>query len=165
MKYSTTIGEHTFTIEINRDDEVLIDGEKQLLDLKLIDDLGTYSLLIDNHSYETLVEWREGELDVLVRGQVFTIKVKDERAQRLAAASGALDAPDGEIAIKSPMPGLIVAVNVAVDQEITKGEALIVLESMKMENELKAPRDGTVRAVKVEPQQTVEQGQVLVLIE
>ena len=48
----------------------------------------------------------------------------------------------GEMNIKSPMPGLIVAVRVEVGQEVTAGQTVVILESMKMQNELKAPRDG-----------------------
>ena len=67
--------------------------------------------------------------------------------------------------IKSPMPGLIVAVKVASGQAVKKGETLVILESMKMENELKAPREGKVGVVKVEARQAVEQGQPLVTLE
>ncbi|PJF46529.1 MAG: acetyl-CoA carboxylase biotin carboxyl carrier protein subunit, partial [Chloroflexi bacterium] len=49
-------------------------------------------------------------------------------------------------------------------QKVKKGQVVVVLESMKMENELKAPREGTVSAVKVQPRQTVEQNQVLVVL-
>jgi biotin carboxyl carrier protein len=63
------------------------------------------------------------------------------------------------------MPGLIVAVRVSPGQEVKKGEALVILESMKMENELKAPRDGKIGAVRVEARQAVDQGQTLVTIE
>jgi len=165
MKYSTTIGDRTFIIEINNDDEVIVDGERQPIDLQSIDGLGTYSLIFSNQSFETMVEERGDELGVLVRGQVYRVDVQDERARRLAEASGGLNTPSGEIAVKSPMPGLIVAVRVAAEQTVQKGDTLIILESMKMENELKAPRDGKVRSVRVEPRQTVEQGQLLIIME
>jgi biotin carboxyl carrier protein len=62
------------------------------------------------------------------------------------------------------MPGLIVAVPVKEGQEIQKGDQVVILESMKMENELRSPRDGTVTHVYVSPGQSVEKNQVLVTI-
>jgi len=62
------------------------------------------------------------------------------------------------------MPGLVVSVPVAEGQEVKKGDVLVVLESMKMQNELKSPKDGKVEKVKVEAGQAVEQGQVMVTV-
>ncbi len=165
MKYATTVGEQTYIIEINRDDEIIVDGERYAADLQSIDGLGTFSLILDNASHEALVEEREGTLGVLLQGQLYPVQVEDERARRLAESSRGFSTPSGEVAIKSPMPGLIVAVKVSPGQDVRKGEALVILESMKMENELRAPRDGRVGAVRVEARQAVEQGQTLMTIE
>ncbi len=161
MKYLTNIGERTYVIDINQDGEVLLDGERRALDLRNIDDAGLYSLLLDNMSYEALVEEGEGEYRVLINGVLYNVQVADERSKRLAEAAGAFARTSGEINIKSPMPGLIVAILVSEGQAVKKGQVVAVLESMKMENELKAPRDGTVTSVKVQPRQAVELGQAL----
>jgi len=165
MKYATTVGDRTYIIEINRDGEIVIDGERYAADLQSIDGLGTFSLILNNASHEALVEEREGALGVLLQGHFYPVLVEDERARRLAESPRGFSAPSGEVAIKSPMPGLIVAVKVSHGQDVKKGETLVILESMKMENELKAPRDGKVGAVRVEARQAVEQGQILVTIE
>ena len=165
MKYVTAVGDQTYLIEINREGEVVIDDETRQADLRSIDGLGTYSLLLDSESYEALVETRGGEVGVLLRGRFYPIRVEDERARRLAESSQGLGAASGEVVIKSPMPGLIVAVKVAPGQDVQAGETLVILESMKMENELKAPRDGRVGSVRVEDRQPVEQGQTLVTLE
>ena len=163
MKYATTIGERTYIIEINRDGEITLDGERFPIDLQAIDDV-TYSLLIGNASHEALVEANGEDLVVLLHGRRYNARVMDERARRLAESSGGLAVSTGEITIKSPMPGLIVAVPVDEGQAVTKGQTLIVLESMKMENELKAPRDDTVGSIRVKPRQSVEQNQPLVVV-
>jgi biotin carboxyl carrier protein len=164
MKYSTTIGEKTFSIEINRDGEVTIDGQLYPIDLRAIDEF-TYSLLLNNTSYEALVDMdSDEEVNVLLRGRLYAAQVMDERATRLAKASGAVAASTGEIMVKSPMPGLIVAIQINEGDAVTKGQTLIVLESMKMENELKAPRDGTIGSIKVKLRQSVEQHQPLVVV-
>jgi biotin carboxyl carrier protein len=163
MKYVTTIGERQYTIEINRDGEVTIDGVAYPIDLRAIDE-ATVSLLIDHASHEALVEANNGEIHVLLRGRLYAARVEDERASRLSQSGGGLHTGAGEVTIKSPMPGLIVAVTVSEGQTVNKGQTVVVLESMKMENELKAPRDGTIAAIKVSPRQSVEQGQPLAVL-
>ncbi len=163
MRYVTTIGERQYTIEINRDDQVTIDGVTYPIDLRAIDE-ATFSLLIDNVSHEALVETSNGELHVLLRGRLYAARVEDERASRLSRSAGGLHTGSGEVTIKSPMPGLIVAVPVNEGQVVKKGQTVVVLESMKMENELKAPRDGTITSIKISPRQSVEQHQPLVVL-
>ena len=163
MKYVTAIGERQYTIEINRDDQITIDGVAYPIDLRAIDE-ATVSLLINNASHEALVETSNGEIQVLLRGRLYAARVEDERASRLSQSGGGLHAGSGEVTIKSPMPGLIVAVAVSEGQTVKKGQTVVVLESMKMENELKAPRDGTIAAIKISPRQGVEQGQPLVVL-
>ncbi len=163
MKYVTTIGGRAYTIEINREDEITIDGEKYPIDLRAIDEV-TFSLLIDNASHEALVETSDDAVQVLLHGRLYAARVEDERASRLKQSGGGSHTGSGEVTIKSPMPGLIVAIPVSEGQAVTKGQTVVVLESMKMENELKAPRDGRVTAIKVNARQSVEQHQPLVVL-
>lgn len=164
MKYVATLNDKTFTIEVNREDRILCEGIERAVDFRLIDQQHVYSLLLDNASYEALVEEREGEYWVFVRGYLFAVRVEDERERRLREASGDRHGPAGEVAVKAPMPGLIVAVPVQEGQAVRKGEKLVLLESMKMQNEIRAPRDGVVKAIRVKPGQSVEQNQILVVL-
>ena len=76
-------------------------------------------------------------------------------------ASAPVAAPAGAQTISAPMPGNILKVNVANGQAVKKGDVLMVLEAMKMENEILAPNDGTVSSVNVTAGQTVDSGAVL----
>ena len=67
--------------------------------------------------------------------------------------------------LKAPMPGLILKLMVKIGDRIKKGEALIILEAMKMENILSSPVDGIIKEIKVKPQQTVEKNNVLINFE
>jgi biotin carboxyl carrier protein len=163
MKYVTTINDKTFEIDIQPDGSLLVNGEKREVDFHALGP-SMYSILDEHMSYELTIEEREDEIEVLMHGRLFGVKVMDERAQLLASRSGGLGTESGEITIKSPMPGLIVAVKVEVGQEVTAGQTLVILESMKMQNELKAPRDGVVQSVNVQPGQSVEQNKPLVKI-
>ena len=168
MKYVTTVanvgGDQKYVIDINSEGAVTIDNEQRVLDLQSIDDDGLYSLLIDNRSFEALVEEGDGEYRVLINGTLYHVQVADERAKRLAEAASAFAPTSGELNIKSPMPGLIVAIPVNVGDVVVKGQVVLILESMKMENELKTPREGTITAIKIQPKQAVEQGQILLTI-
>lgn len=68
----------------------------------------------------------------------------------------------GSEAVKAPMPGTIISVNVAVGDSIKKGQALVVLEAMKMENEIVSPVDGTVASVNTTKGSSVNAGELLV---
>jgi len=70
----------------------------------------------------------------------------------------------GGTKINAPMPGVILDVKAAVGASVKKGDILLVLEAMKMENEIMAPADGTVGSVTVTPGQTVQSGQQLLTI-
>ena len=163
MKYTTTVNGHTFEIEINKDGKITVDGEEQIVDFQTISPT-LFSALIDNHSFEALVEEREGRYNVLLQGEMYDVQVADERQQRLLRASAGFEASQGEISVRSPMPGLIVAVNVTDGATVEQGTTLCVLESMKMENDLKAPRAGTVTRVYVTKGDRVEQNKVLITI-
>ncbi len=164
MKYFATIDDQTFEIEINQQGELCIDGDCAAVDFQSISGSSVYSLLLGNLSYEALVEARDDCYEVLLQGTLYRVCVQDERTRRLAQAARGFAPPSGEIAIRAPMPGLIVAVPVTVGQAVEEGTVLMILESMKMENELKAPRAGVVSQVRVQSGQSVEQHQILVAI-
>lgn len=164
MKYYATIDDRTYEIEINQLGELCIDGECEAVDFRSIAGSSIYSLLLGNASYEALVEARNDCYEVLVQGTLYRVGVQDERMRRLAQAAKGFAPPSGEIAIKAPMPGLIIDVPIQEGQTVGEGSVLVVLESMKMENELKAPRAGTVSQVRVQRGQSVEQQEILVAL-
>ena len=108
---------------------------------------------------------------VTVNGNVYeiTLEVIDKADIKTPAAPVAAPAPAaapapvaaGAQTISAPMPGTILKVNVANGQAVKKGDVLMVLEAMKMENEIMAPADGTVTSVNVNAGASVEAGTVL----
>ena len=77
------------------------------------------------------------------------------------AAPAATPVSAGAETISAPMPGTILKVNVAAGQAVKKGDVLMILEAMKMENEIMAPKDGTVTAVNTQVGASVESGTLL----
>ncbi|MGF7144036.1 glutaconyl-CoA decarboxylase [Anaerotaenia torta] len=78
-----------------------------------------------------------------------------------AASVPAAGGSTGSIPVSSPMPGKIVAVKAAVGQKLKKGEVILILEAMKMENEIVSPQDGTLASINVSAGQSVEAGTML----
>lgn len=163
MKYVTTINEKKFEIDIQKDGSILVNGEKRGVDFLALGP-AQYSVIMENLSYEVVVEERDDQIEILMRGRLYAGQVLDERAQLMASRQGGFAPEAGEIAIKAPMPGLVVVVPVEEGEEVTTGQTLVILESMKMQNELKAPRGGIVQRIHVEAGQSVEQNKVLVTI-
>ncbi len=163
MKYAITVGERTYQVEISGDGRVAMEGAPCQVDIQNIDGYSLFSFLVDNRSYELMIEREGAEFRILIQGELYTVQVEDEWSRRLKEVS-TVRPPSEEIAVKAPMPGLVVAVPVQPGQEVKIGQGLVILEAMKMENELRAPRAGTVKAVRVSPGQVVDKDQLLVVI-
>jgi len=91
-------------------------------------------------------------------------KAEPAPAPAPAAAPKAAAAPAAGVQIKSPLPGSVIKVNVSVGQAVKKGDTLLTLESMKMENPILAEQDGTVAQVAVAAGQTVMQDDLLIVL-
>jgi biotin carboxyl carrier protein len=164
MKYVTTIGEKEYVVEVLDESHVVLDGQAVTVDFDSIGESPVYSMLVDGKSYEAFVYSTPEGMQVMLYGRLFEVLVEDERERRLRGRAGGAAIDHGEFQLKAPMPGLVVAIPVGEGQEIHKGDVLVVLESMKMQNELKAPRDGIVGRVRILPGERVEQRQLLLSV-
>lgn len=164
MRYITTVEGKQFLVEIIDEKHISVDGMVYEVDFESVSGQPVYSLIVNGQSHEAYAAQDEDNWQVLLRGRLYPITVEDEREKRLRSAAGGGVAETGEFHLKAPMPGLVVAIPVTEGQAIQKGEVLLILESMKMQNELKAPRDGTLGRVRVRVGETVEQKQTLLSV-
>jgi biotin carboxyl carrier protein len=164
LKYVTTINGTNFTIEILDRSHLSVDGKVMNFDFEKISGQPVYSLVIDGKSFEAYVYEGEDEWQVLLLGHEYPVKVEDEREKRLKTAASSTIPETMEYQLKAPMPGLVIAVPVQQDQEVAKGQVLLILESMKMQNELRSPRAGKVGRIRVQAGETVEQRQILLTV-
>lgn len=164
MKYITNVQGQEYVIEIDREDQIVINGEPYRIDFSHMMDGDTVSLLLNNRSIAAVVEERDDTWEVLIQGELYSVVVQDERTHLLAKARANMERDTGEESIKSPMPGLILDVLVQPGEVVTKGQKVVILESMKMENELRTGRDGVVIRVHTAKGDSVEKGQALVTI-
>lgn len=122
-----------------------------------------YTITVNGNVYEVSVE--EGVSGVAPVVSTPVAKVAAPKAEAPKAAAPKAAAPSvgvqGSVKVNSPMPGKILEVKANEGQVVKKGEVLVVLEAMKMENEIVAPQDGTVASINVEVGKSVEAGDVL----
>lgn len=137
-------------------------GEETVIDWRR-PQRGIYSLLIEDRSFEVFVEPSDGHLAVHLRSRSYQVRAHDVRRHRQAVDADA--ASDGTIRITAPIPGRVARVLVAPGQQVARGDGIVVVEAMKMENELRAPRDGVIGDVAVEEGQGVDGGALLATIE
>ena len=109
--------------------------------------------------------------NVTVNGTAYEVTVEAVNAADIkatapvaSAAAPASSAPAGGEKITSPMPGTILSVNVSNGSAVKKGDVLMILEAMKMENEIMAPCDGTIASVNVTKGASVNTGDLLCVI-
>ena len=117
-----------------------IDGAEPVLVETTRPEAGILSLLLGHRTYECGIDHSDDGVDVEVLGRHHEAVVVDPKRKALRMAGSA-----GGAVIKTAMPGRIVRHLVAVGDSVAKGEPLMVVEAMKMENEIKAPRDGVVK--------------------
>ena len=98
-----------------------------------------------------------------IHGRPYIVGVRDERSRALASLAGGAHVA-GDATIRAPMPGLVASVLAAEGAAVERGQTVVVLEAMKMENDLTAPRAGIVKAVHVTKGQTVGQNDVLAVM-
>jgi biotin carboxyl carrier protein len=117
---------------------------------------------IDDRPVEATVRRQGLDLVVEIRGRAYVYRPRDPRAPKITRRSGGADQARGEL--HAPMPGLVVDVMVAEGDTVDAGQAVVVVEAMKMQNELKAPSPGTVTKILVGEGDAVNAGDALAVI-
>jgi biotin carboxyl carrier protein len=161
MKYISEVDGLEFPVEILDEHHVRFGGDVLEVDLAAVSGQPLYSLLVNGESYEGYVYPDEDRWQVLLMGQFYQVRVEDERERRLRTAIHGEVRQGVEFVLKAPMPGLIVSVPVNEGQLVDKGQTMVILESMKMQNELRAPYAGKVVRLRIKAGDSVEHKQIL----
>lgn len=151
-------------VDFRTTDSITLNGQPFAWDMVALGG-GRYHVLHQGKSYNAELLSADYETKTFVlrlNGQRVELQAKD-RFDRLLDQMGLSDATAAKVnELKAPMPGLIVDIRVQPGQTVQKGDPLLVLEAMKMENILKAPADGMVASIRVDLRTNVTKGQVLV---
>jgi biotin carboxyl carrier protein len=165
MKYVVTLGgrERTVQVEdlVDGRRRVVLDGVEEIADLRSAGDASLWSLLLGVKSCEISVAAREGGFRLTLRGATLDVAVESEQ-ERNARALTKHDGPPKASVVKASMPGIVTKLLVKPGDAVVKGQPLLIVEAMKMENEVRAEAAGVVADIAVQPGRTVNGGDLLV---
>lgn len=162
MNKVTVNGKTTYEV-----DGAVVNGAEFLTDIVQTGER-FFNVLQDGKSYSVEVVKSDATsktITLKVNNSIFEMHVKDKFDQLLdqMGLKSATKQMAGEL--KAPMPGMVIDVRVEIGQQVKKGDAVLVLEAMKMENVLKAAGDGIVKSIEAVKGKNVEKGQVLIVFE
>ena len=121
---------------------------------------------VDGKEYKVfLEETQEGKILVHCGNDVYEVETKKDIAPGLEKLSQKKDLAEGEVAIAAPLPGIIYDLKVKIGQSVKKGQSLMTLMAMKMENDIVSPKDGKIKELKVKKEDNVNKDDILIVIE
>lgn len=165
-QYTATVNNNQYKIDIDNH-EVKVNDENLIIDT-VSEKLNTWHALLNHKSFNVelvKVDEQEKLVTLKVNGNKYTVSIKD-KFDALLKSLGMENLNTAKVnELKAPMPGLVLDIRVKEGDEIKKGEALLVLEAMKMENILKSPADVKIKKINVNKAQAVEKNQVLISFE
>ncbi|HNM66688.1 MAG TPA: acetyl-CoA carboxylase biotin carboxyl carrier protein subunit [Chitinophagales bacterium] len=167
MKYNVIYNENkAHEIEL-KDNKIIIDGQNADIDLVHIYK-EKYHIIDNNESFNIEVvraDFQNKTFEIKVNDTIYPIQLEDELDMLLEKMGMSAVGSNTMDNVKAPMPGLVLRITVDVGQEVNKGDNLIVLEAMKMENIIKATGTGKVKNILVTEKQAVEKNQLLIEME
>lgn len=165
--YKVSIGEIEKELELLGENEAVINGKKMLYDLAPLGD-NAWNLIVNNQSHNVRLVAHDKiakSVTFLVNNRTYKADVRD-RFDELLDKMGMSVLEDNTLnELKAPMPGLVVDVIAKPGSTVEKGDTLLILEAMKMENAIKAVGNATLKNVHVEKGQSVEKNQLLMSFE
>jgi biotin carboxyl carrier protein len=161
MQRDIIINGKTIHVEVSGD-RVTVNGEDVAIDSQLISPT-ELSLIFEGRAHRCLLDRTATDEAVVILGKRYPFTVEDPRALKSRKARGT--AAGGPLDIKSNMPGRVLRIIASEGDDVSKGQGLLVVEAMKMQNEMKTPREGRVRRIAVKEGDTVNAGQLLAVVE
>ncbi len=161
-----TVNDNTFAVS-NEEGQWHVNDTPVDCDIKMLPN-GLINVIYKNKSYTAILEKideKSKELALNIDGQSYNVSVKEPLDQLLEKMGMDLSSLQKAEPIKAPMPGMILKILVEPGQQISKGDGILILEAMKMENVLKASGDATVKSINVDENTAVEKGAVLIELE
>ena len=161
MRVEVGLGENSVVVEVSPAG-VLIDGRKLDCDWIRIGET-RYSLILGGRVFDLSVDPADGLVSVAGRQGSYVLSVSDSRTGRASLESG--EAHEGRLQLHADMPGKVIRLLVRAGDAVAPGQALLVLEAMKMQNEIRSPKAGVVGEIAVEAGSTVNSGDLLIAIQ
>ena len=169
MNYTAQVGSNRFRIEVKENGsgglELKLDDRPIIIDKFEFESKNSLKLTIGGRTAEIVVEKNREDYHCWLNSRLIKCEITDEKSARYGGLAGGGQGSRQGYLLAAPMPGLILKVEVEVGQKVDKGQGLVIMEAMKMENELRCAHGGIVKEIKVKPGQTVDKNQPLILFE
>jgi len=164
-EYVVTINEKKIKVNFSNNSKAFINGKEYDYKLSRLNN-NTYNISLDNKTFLiTARRSNSSEYSITLNGKVIETRVLTALQERAANLIELKADKHSTTIIKSPMPGMILKVKKQKGDSVERGDSLIILEAMKMENDIRSPVSGTIKEVKVSEGQAVEKGVSLLIIE
>ena len=165
MRYFVTVNGREHEVLLEEDGGALrvsVDGRPLEFSYQEVDDLGQVVAIRDGKSFGLSIEGDAARAAVTIAGHLYDVRLEDERER--AARVADRDSVRAGGVVSSVMPGVVVEILVRPDETVEKGQPLLILSAMKMQNEIAAPSAGVVSGIHVAPGQAVGTGAKLVTL-
>jgi biotin carboxyl carrier protein len=165
MKYFITVNGTAHEVDVVErlgELRVKVDGKDLDLSYEEVDNLGQVALISDGRSWGVSIEGDGHSVSASIAGHLYLVEIEDERER--AAHLAERDATKGSGPVKSVMPGVVVKLLVKDGDRVEKGQPMLILEAMKMQNEITAPSAGVVKSLHVREREAVASGAKLVTL-
>jgi len=145
---------------------VTVDGRTRLVEQAVVEKDELYSLLIEGQSFLVDLidkDWKNGKFTVNAIAEQIDVQVRDE-LEAVADEISRSTMDEGLFELKAPMPGIVVRALALPGEQVERGQGLLILEAMKMQNELASEIEGVVQEILVQDGDMVEAGAPLVRV-
>ncbi len=164
MKYQAKINQSVFSLEPLEHNLISINGVTKPFRLIQLSER-FYHFIYDGKVFRVEAVKTDDGFNFKINGESVSVDIKDELQQLLEKMSGNTKKKTTSGDVKAPMPGLVVKLLVGTGESVKKGQGLLILEAMKMQNEIKSPIDGVVREIHVSEKQAVEKNFLLMKLD
>ncbi len=157
---------HHFNIE-QKDEKLFIDSKEFVFDIKAIRD-NVFHILHENKSYNAeliSLNSQKKRAKVKINGNVYDVSLQDKYSKLLETMGLNHSAKNNIAALKAPMPGMVLDLLVKVGDSVHKGDNLLILEAMKMENIIKSSSSEIIKSIEIDKGSTVDKNQILLTFE
>jgi biotin carboxyl carrier protein len=157
-----------YQVKVNNTFDFKID-KQAVLDLDSLEVSNSkFHVLLKNNAYKTEISeanFNQKSYKIKVNNNIYNVEIFNELDTLIKKMGFEIGATKKVKEIKAPMPGLILAIDIEVGQEVKEDDTLLILEAMKMENALTSPRDGIIKSISIVTGQTVNKNELLIEFE
>jgi biotin carboxyl carrier protein len=164
-EFIVSVNNKKFLVDYISEKEVQLGNNLFKTDIHEIDK-NVFSIRLENKTYEVVVNKLDQEkYGILLEGNYFETTVRTKLQEKAVELKKYKEKLHHHAEIKAPMPGLILKLKKNIGDKVDKGDALLILEAMKMENELKSSSNGIIKDIYYREGQSVEKGSIILTIE